>query len=265
MANLRTQEELFEGVRATFSCIDNTTLEGIDNRTRVRSLCEQSLRLHDSNRGIGHVAAVCVYPVHVHTAVDCLRHSDIRVASVAGGFPSGQVPLRVKIAEVRCALDDGADEIDMVINRGDMLEGNTKKVFDEIATIRKVAEGRTLKVILETGELVDNKLIAEASQLAIKAGADFIKTSTGKSTISATLGASEVMLREIKKYHDLTGIWVGFKAAGGISTPEEVLKYYLLYSSITGIKIPDKKNFRIGDSRLTSALFDYLVKEKRNN
>ncbi len=243
--------ETYDALRQVFTCIDNTTLEGSDTRQRVDNLCRRSMELQDVSKGIGHVAAVCVYPVFVRQAVDCLRGSGIRVASVAGAFPAGQSPLPVKLLEVKYALDEGADEIDTVISRGSLLEGDDNKV----------TAGRTLKVILETGELQTAEHIARASELAIQAGADFIKTSTGKIAVSATVEAAEVMLNIIKKHHIKTGKWVGFKAAGGISTPEEVLKYYTLAAQILGKEQIKNQFFRIGASRLTERLFSFLTEQ----
>ena len=239
--------ETYDALRQVFTCIDNTTLEGSDTRQRVDNLCRRSMELQDASEGIGHVAAVCVYPVFVRQAVDCL--------------PAGQSPLPVKLLEVKYALDEGADEIDMVISRGSLLEGDDNKVFDEIAAIRQETAGRTLKVILETGELQTAEHIARASELAIQAGADFIKTSTGKIAVSATVEAAEVMLNIIKKHHINTGKWVGFKAAGGISTPEEVLKYYTLAAQILGKEQIKNQFFRIGASRLTERLFSFLTEQ----
>lgn len=254
----RTAENL-QGLRQVFSCIDNTTLEGSDTFARVEALCHRSIELQDPSKGLSHVAAVCVYPVFVRHARKCLEGSGIKVASVAGAFPSGQSPLPVKLQEIQYALDEGADEIDMVISRGSFLEGNYSKVYDEIAAIRAITQGRTLKVILETGELQTPELIGKASEIAIEAGADFIKTSTGKISVSATLEAAEVMLNTIKNHYNKTGKYVGFKAAGGISTPEEVLKYYLLAKQIVGEEHTSNQFFRIGASRLTERLFNFLT------
>ncbi len=248
-----------EALKCVYTCIDNTTLEGYDTHQRVQQLCQHSIDLQDESKGIGHVAAVCVYPVYVRLAKKCLEGSGISVASVAGAFPSGQSPIAVKLHEVQYAIDEGADEIDTVISRGSFLEGNYNKVYDEIAAIREITSGHILKVILETGELCSSDNIAKASELAIAAGADFIKTSTGKIAVSATLEAAEVILKTIKKHHDTTNKWVGFKAAGGISTPEEVLKYYLLATQIVGKKQTTNQFFRIEASRLTNRLFDFLT------
>ena len=253
--------ETYDCLRHVFTCIDNTTLEGSDTHERVEKLCRRSIELQDKSKGIGHVAAVCVYPVFVRQARGYLQGSGIRVASVAGAFPAGQSPLPVKLQEIRYALDEGAEEIDMVISRGAFLEGDYNRVFDEIAAIRNETAGRTLKVILETGELQSAANIEKASELAIDAGADFIKTSTGKIAVSATLEAAEVMLKTIKKHHEKTGRWVGFKAAGGISMPEEVLKYYLLAEQIVGKEQTTNQFLRIGASRLTERLFSFLTDE----
>lgn len=259
MSSLDPTAETFESLRRVFSCIDNTTLEGSDTKEKVSALCQRSLQLQDAAAGISHVAAVCVYPVFVRQAKHELEGSGIGVASVAGAFPAGQSPLSVKLQEIRYALDEGADEIDMVISRGALLEGDDKRVFDEIAAIRELTQGRTLKVILETGELQTRENIVRASQLAIDAGADFIKTSTGKIAVSATLEAAEAMLSTIKKHFDLTNRMVGFKAAGGISTPEEVLKYAQLQESIIGKEYANKQFFRIGASRLVERLYSFLT------
>lgn len=260
MSTLEPSAETMQGLRQVFSCIDNTTLEGSDNEAKVEALCRRSIELQDPSRSIVHVAAVCVYPVFVSFARKCLQNSGIKIASVAGGFPAGQTPLPLKLAEVRYALDEGADEIDMVISRGAFLAGDYSRVFDEIAAIREASQGSVLKVILETGELQTPENIAHASQLAIDAGADFIKTSTGKIAVSATLEAADVMLKTIAKHHQKTGKWVGFKAAGGISTPEEVLKYYQLAVQIVGLEHVTNQFFRIGASRLTERLFTFLTK-----
>ncbi len=259
MSTLERSAENLEALKRVFSCIDNTTLEGCDTHQHVQQLCQSSIELQDAGCGINHVAAVCVYPVFVRNARKWLEGSGIHVASVAGAFPAGQSPIAVKLQEVQYALDEGADEIDMVISRGSFLEGDYNKVFDEIAAIRQITVNHTLKVILETGELQSAANIAKASELAIEAGADFIKTSTGKIAVSATLEAAEVMLTTINKYHDTTGRWVGFKAAGGISTPEEVLKYYQLATQIVGKEQTTNQFFRIGASRLTNRLYAFLT------
>lgn len=242
-----------------FSCIDNTTLEGSDTSAKVERLCSRSLQMVDKARGVGPVAAVCVYPVFVKLAVRLLRGSGIRVASVAGAFPAGQSPIAIKVAEVRYAVEQGADEIDMVISRGALIEGDEQRVYDEIASIREATQHKTLKVILETGELLSPTLITRASEIAIAAGADFIKTSTGKIAVSATPDAAQIMLHVIRCHHQKTGRWVGFKAAGGISTPEQALVYYRQAISVYGEEQFSNQFFRIGASRLTERLYTLLT------
>lgn len=245
--------------KTLFSCIDNTVLGGDDTAERIEKLCTNSLQMKNEAAGISHVAAVCVYPVFVKQAKTILKDSDIKVASVAGAFPAGQSPIEVKISEVRYALEQGADEIDMVISRGSFLEGNFNKVQDEVAQIKQACGEKTLKVILETGELKTAENIYKASMLAIEGGADFIKTSTGKISVGATLEAAECMLKSIRDYREKTQKWVGFKAAGGISTPEEALQYYKLAQNVLGEKEINNQKFRIGASRLTDKLFDVLL------
>lgn len=254
--------EVVKSLQFIYSCIDNTTLEGCDTKERVSKLCYDSIKMQNESLGIGHVAAVCVYPVFVKQAKSLLQDSSIKVASVAGAFPAGQSPLSVKLMEVKYAVDEGADEIDMVISRGSLIEGEYQKVYDEIAAIREVTQDCKLKVILETGELQTEEKIYKASEIAINAGADFIKTSTGKISVSATLEASEIMLKAISNYHEKTGRWVGFKAAGGISTPEQVLKYYDLAYKTYGKEYITNQVFRIGASRLVNRLFGFLTDQK---
>lgn len=248
-----------EILKRIFTCIDNTSLEGSDTCEKIDKLCHRTLELQDSEHGIGHVAAVCVYPVFVKQSCQLLQGSGIKVASVAGAFPAGQSPIAVKLQEIQYALDEGADEIDMVILRGALLEGDYERVRNEVAAVSQLCKGKTLKVILETGELPTPSHIAKAAKLAIEGGADFIKTSTGKIAVGATLEAAEVMLNVIKNHYENTGKWVGFKAAGGISTPDEVLKYYRLAERIIGEKQITNQFFRIGASRLTERLFTFLT------
>lgn len=249
-------------LKTVFSCIDNTTLNGDDTHAKVRQLCDDSLRMIDTANGIGPVAAVCVYPVFVRTARQTLLGSNIKVASVAGAFPAGQSPIAVKVQEVKYAVDEGTDEIDMVLSRGALLEGAKQQVFDEVAAIREVCQQCTLKVILETGELKEAALIADASKIAIAAGADFIKTSTGKISVGATLEAAETMLKVVADYAKFSKKTVGFKAAGGISQPLEALEYYRKAQKILGINNITNQIFRIGVSRLTTNLFQLLTIQK---
>lgn len=235
-----------EAYRFALSCIDLTTLEGSDNSAKIQQLCEKAIALN--------TAAVCVYPPFIKQAKEILKNTTIKVASVAGAFPSGQSPLFVKLAEVTYAVEEGADEIDMVISRGKFLEGNDQEVFDEIVAIKKACKNAHLKVILETGELLEPKLIFKASFLAMKAGADFIKTSTGKINISATPEAFLVMLDAINQYYNETGKMVGMKPAGGISDQETTLLYMKILENTLNNKWLNNQYFRIGASRLADKL-----------
>lgn len=241
-----------ELARRVFSCIDNTTLNGTDNEEHVASFCRHTFEL-------GKVAAVCVYPRFVTVARNTLKGSDIKVASVAGAFPHGQLPIHLKVEEVKYAVGEGADEIDMVLSRGALLAGEDSRVRDEVAVMKEACQGKTLKVILETGELPSPTLIEKASQLAIDGGADFIKTSTGKIGVGATLEAAETMLSVIAQNVKKSVKKVGFKAAGGISTPEEAMAYAELTKKILGDDYVNNQTFRIGASRLTDRLHSILT------
>jgi len=234
--------------------IDLTTLEGADTREKVEDLCKRAYSFSEQHAGLPNVAAVCVYPTLVATARKALNSKDIRSASVAGAFPAGQSPLFVKMAEVRYAVDEGAEEIDMVLSRGKFLEGEYNLVFDEIAAIREVCKDAHLKVILETGELKTATNIRRASEIALEAGCHFLKTSTGKIQPAATPQAMLVMLDAIKDFQKKTGQMCGIKPAGGIAEPEQALSYYWLTKKILGQKYLNKKWLRIGASRLAGNL-----------
>lgn len=244
-------------LQQVFSCIDNTTLTAIDTDASVEAFCRHTLELRGA--AYGPVAAVCVYPRFVAAARKVLEGSGIRVASVAGAFPHGQLPLELKVAEVRYAVGQGADEVDMVLSRGLVLEGDADGVVREVQAIKQACQGCTLKVILETCELPSPTLVARAAQLAIDGGADFIKTSTGKGASGATLEAAETMLDVIMQNVKKTSKKVGFKAAGGISTPEEALQYASLAKKIVGDDYVNNQTFRIGASRLTDRLAAFLT------
>lgn len=242
-------------VRKIFSCIDNTTLSGTDNEHSINELCRRSMALGDEE---ARVAAVCVYPRFVEVARRMLQGSGIRVASVAGGFPHGQLPIHLKVAEVQYAVDQGADEVDVVISRGLLLEGSADAVRSEVRALKDACGGRILKVILETGELPSPTLVRQASELAIEGGADFIKTSTGKSATGATLEAAEAMLQAVADHRRATGRTVGFKAAGGIRQPDEALAYARLAVRLMGDAYLHPSTFRIGASSLTESLAQRL-------
>lgn len=247
-----------ESYRYILSSIDLTTLEGSDNKVAVAALCEKAVGFRNDKKNIRSTAAVCVYPPFVAQAKAALKGTGIQVASVAGAFPAGQSPIEIKLAEIKYAIQQGADEIDMVISRGKFLEGNLQEVFDEIRAIREVCKNVKLKVILETGELKTPQNIYKASQLAIAAGADFIKTSTGKISVNATPEAFLVMMDAIKLHFQKTGNKVGIKAAGGISDPDTALIYLNLLSQVLGKDWLSNSCFRIGASRLATKVFDKI-------
>jgi deoxyribose-phosphate aldolase len=234
--------------------IDLTTLEGSDNEKKVMELCSQAISFKNEEKKIPAVAAVCVYPPFVKQAKKLLKNTSLQVASVAGTFPSGQSPIEIKLAEIKYAIDEGADEIDMVISRGKFLEGDFQTVFNEIKAIKDICGQIHLKVILETGELGSLENIRKASDIAIYAGGDFIKTSTGKIQPAATEEAFVVMMDAIKDYYNKTGKRIGIKPAGGISEPEVALRYYILIKDILGKEWLTPELFRFGASRLATKL-----------
>lgn len=246
--------ELQQIYRSILSLVDLTTLEGSDTPDRVSALCTKAYSVENAEKMIPKVAAVCVYPPYVRQCKNELVGKDINVASVAGAFPSGQSPLFVKLEEIKFAVAEGADEIDMVISRGKFLNGEHKVVFEEIKAIKAVCKDAHLKVILETGELKTAANIRKASEIAILAGGDFIKTSTGKMQPAATEMAAVVMCETIKEYFEKTGIRIGFKPAGGISDAPTAVRYYNIVNSILGKEWLNKHLFRFGASRLVDNL-----------
>ncbi|MSO58632.1 MAG: deoxyribose-phosphate aldolase [Thermoleophilia bacterium] len=234
--------------------IDLTTLEGADTPGKVQALCSKAMRPDATDRSLPPVAAVCVYPSHVATAVECLRGSGVKVASVATAFPSGQAPLAVKLADVRAAVEAGADEVDMVIDRGAFLSGRYGRVFDDIVAVKEACGDAHLKVILETGELGTYDCVRRASLLAMAAGADFIKTSTGKVSPAATLPVTLCMLEAIRDVHDETGRMVGMKPAGGIRTAKQAIHYLVTVNETVGPAWLTPALFRFGASTLLNDL-----------
>lgn len=254
-------EAKLRGLRKVIAMTDLTTLEGQDGAETVRALCRKAIRPSPVLPDIPSVAAVCVYPRWVSLAKECLRGSAVRVASVATAFPSGQLPLKLKLAEVRQAVRDGADEIDMVISRGLFLAGEEASVAKEIRAVRKACAGAHLKVILETGELDGYDQVARASELAIDAGADFIKTSTGKVQPAATMPVTLVMLEAIRRHRRAGGRRIGMKPAGGIRTAKEALHYLVMVRETLGMDWLTPKLFRFGASSL---LDDVLLQLHRH-
>jgi deoxyribose-phosphate aldolase len=234
--------------------IDLTTLEGQDTAGKVRALCAKGMRPDPADGTCPSVAAVCVYPDMVPAARAALGESGVKVASVATAFPSGRAPRDVKLADTRAAVDAGADEIDMVIDRGAFLTGDYARVYDEIVAVKEVCGGAHLKVILETGELATYDNVRRASWLAMLAGADFIKTSTGKISPAATLPVTLVMLEAVRDFRDATGRQVGVKPAGGIRTTKDALRHLVLVKETVGGDWLTPEWFRIGASSLLNDL-----------
>ena len=255
------KESKIEALHMVLRMIDLTTLEGQDTPGKVRQLCQKAIHLHDSLPGLPHVAAVCVYPTMVGTAKKALGDNDINVASVATAFPSGMAPRQIKLEETRIAVEDGADEIDMVISRGAFLQGEYGFVFDEIAAIKEACGDAHLKVILETGELGTLDRVRQASVLAMHAGADFIKTSTGKIQPAATLPVTLVMLQAIRDFYHETGRMIGMKPAGGISTAKLAVHYLVALRETLGSAWMTPEWFRFGASSLANDVLMQLQKQ----
>lgn len=257
------RESKLKGLEMILSMIDLTTLEGMDTVKKVEQLCYKATHLHNQIPNLPNVAAVCVYPNMVRTASNALKGSDVLVASVATAFPSGNSTLPIKINDTKEAIENGANEVDMVISRGKFHSGEYNYVFDEIAAIKDVCgENSRLKVILETGELGDYDHIRMASEIAINAGADFIKTSTGKISPAATLPITLVMLEAIKDHYYKTGKMVGIKPAGGISNAKLALQYLILVKETLGNLWLDKHWFRFGASSLANDVLMQIAKQK---
>ena len=250
------------GLKLAMSMIDLTTLEGKDTEGKVKQLCYKAMHPHDAFPGIPQVAAICVYPTMVKTARQALKGSNIHVASVATAFPSGLAPLKVKLEDTRFAVNEGADEIDMVISRGKFLQGEFDFVFDEIAAIKEACGKAHLKVILETGELSTLDNVRKASDLAILAGADFIKTSTGKIQPAATMPVTLVMLEAIRDYYYATGKMIGMKPAGGIANSKLALHYLVMVNETLGAAWLHPDWFRFGASKLANDIVMQLVKQE---
>lgn len=249
------------GLRMVLNMIDLTTLEGADTPQKVRQLCYKAEHPHDAIPGLPTTAAVCVFPPFVSVARKALGDtSPVKIASVATGFPSGHITLDAKLDETRRAVGDGADEIDMVISRGRFLSGDYTYVFDEIAQVKETCGDARLKVILETGELSTLDLVRRASDIAMDAGADFIKTSTGKIGSAASIPVTLTMLLAIRDYQFRTGRMVGMKPAGGISKSKLALHYLVMVKETLGADWLDNQWFRFGASSLANDVLMQLAK-----
>jgi deoxyribose-phosphate aldolase len=249
------------GIKLAISMLDLTTLEGKDSEGKVRQLCRKAIRPQPDDPSVPHVAAVCVYPNLVAVAKESLAESGVKVASVASGFPAGLVPLSAKLDDTRLAVEAGADEIDMVIDRGAFLSGDYEKVASEIVAIKDACGYAHLKVILETGELETYDNVRKASRLAMTYGADFIKTSTGKINPASTPGVVLVMLEAIRDFYQETGRRIGMKPAGGIKTSKQALHLLVLVKETLGDAWLTPDLFRLGASTVTNDLLMQLTKE----
>ena len=258
--SIKKQSKVF-GLKLALSMIDLTTLEGADTPGKVHQMCMKARHLCDRLPGLPTVAAVCVYPTLVRVAKQALNGTSIKVAAVATAFPSGLAPLATKLEETRYAVSEGADEIDMVISRGEFLRGNYGLVSDEIAATKEACGSAHLKVILETGELGTLEQVRRASDLAMHAGADFIKTSTGKVQPAATLPVTLVMFEAIRDFYERTGKRIGMKPAGGIASAKLALQYLVVLRETLGEAWMNPDLFRFGASRLANDILMQLAKE----
>jgi deoxyribose-phosphate aldolase len=257
--SIKTSAKL-AGLKLAISMMDLTTLEGKDTPGKVAFLCRKAMQPADPRYQVPACAAVCVYPNFVRAAKKFLGDCGVKVASVATAFPTGLMPLKLKLEEVRTAARDGADEIDMVINRGVFLAGDHERVFDEIAATKEACGAAHLKVILETGELQTYDNVRIASEIAMRAGADFIKTSTGKVSPAATMPVTLVMLEAIRDYFYETGIRIGMKPAGGIRNAKQALAYLVMVKETLGDDWLTADLFRFGASTLVNDVLMQIVK-----
>jgi deoxyribose-phosphate aldolase len=262
--SIKTSAKL-AGLKLAISMMDLTTLEGKDTPGKVAFLCRKAMNPLDPRYNVPPCAAVCVYPNFVRVAKKFLGNSGVKVASVATAFPSGLMPLKLRIAEVRQAARDGADEIDMVIDRGKFLAGEHARVFDEIAAVKEACGDAHLKVILETGELQTYDNVRLASEIAMRAGADFIKTSTGKVSPAATMPVTLVMLEAIRDYFYETGVRIGMKPAGGIRNAKQSLAYLVMVKETLGDDWLTPDLFRFGASTLVNDVLMQIVKTVDGN
>lgn len=252
--NSLSDKDLFQTCIDIFHCIDHTTLRDEDDTLSVSRFCENAV-VSCNNPLIGSMASVCVYPEYATVAKSIVSQYGMKVATVAGGFPTGQMPLSLKLQEIRYAIDNGTDEVDFVVNRGHILSGNTHLLDEEIYSARSVCGNNVLlKVILETGQLVSPECVYSASMSAIRNGADFIKTSTGKTSVGATPEAAFAMLNAITDFQKNSNRSIGFKVSGGISSLGSALLFYYMTKKILNNKTVNNQIFRVGTSRLLPEL-----------
>lgn len=273
--SIKTESKLW-ALKTAISMLDLTTLEGKDSEGKVHAMCQKAIHPKPGDETIPHVAAVCVYPNMIKFAKKAVKNSGVKVASVATAFPSGQYPLKLKIEDVQRCIKDGADEIDMVISRGEFLSGDYEFVYNEIKQIKETCnesakiysdKNKTehevhLKVILETGELETYDNVRKASIIGMMAGGDFIKTSTGKVQPAATLPVTLVMLEAIRDYHNETGIKTGMKPAGGIKTAKDAISYLVLMKETLGDDWLTPDLYRLGASSVLNDILMQIDKQK---
>ncbi len=262
LAAKKAQYDTPEVRRELLSTVELTTLKETDSQESVLKFTEKVNAFADAHPELPHIATICVYPNFAKIVSESLEADGVEVACVAGGFPSSQTFIEIKTIETALAVKDGATEIDCVLSVGTFLSGDYETCCDEIAEIKAACDGRPLKVILETGALRSAEDIKRASLLSIYAGADFIKTSTGKIPVAATPEAAYVMCSAIKEYHALTGTKIGFKAAGGISTVDDAITYYTIVRELLGEEWIKENLFRIGTSRLANLLVSEILGEE---
>ena len=255
------KESKIQALNLALGMIDLTTLEGKDSPGKVKQLCYKAAHLHDQFPGLPNVAAICVYPNMVPIAKEALSGTNIKIASVATSFPSGMVDFGVKLDEVKSVVDAGANEIDMVISRGRFLQGDYTYVSDEISQVKEACGELHLKVILETGELVTLDNVRLASDIAMEAGADFIKTSTGKVSPSATPPVVLTMLEAIRDFETKTGKQIGMKPAGGIGTAKQAIQYLIMVKETLGVDWLSPDLFRFGASSLANDVLMQIIKQ----
>ena len=273
--SIKTESKV-QALKTAISMIDLTTLEGKDSEGKVHAMCQKAIHPKPGDDSIPHVAAVCVYPNMIKFAKEAVRDSGVHIASVATAFPSGQYPLKLKLEDVKRCVADGADEIDMVISRGEFLSGDYEFVFDEIRQIKECCVNSSveysskhnvkrdvhLKVILETGELETYDNVRKASFIGMMAGGDFIKTSTGKVQPAATLPVTLVMLEAIRDYYNETGIKTGMKPAGGIKTAKDAIAYLVLVKETLGDEWLTPDLFRLGASSVLNDILMQIDKQR---
>lgn len=258
----REENRTPEVLKKLFNCIDLTTLKATDSPQSVAKFTERVNDFENEHGDLPNVAAICVYPCFTQVVRTVLEVSSVNIAAVSGGFPASQTFPEVKVAETALAVEGGADEIDIVLNVGNFLDGDWEEVCDEISEIKHSCRNAHLKVILETGALRTAENIRAAAILSMYSGADFIKTSTGKEYPGASLEAAYIMAQCIKEYHEQTGNMIGFKPAGGVSTTDEALGYYTIVKEVLGEKWLNNRYFRIGASRLANNLLSDILGEE---